>query len=38
MADKVDAVMEYMLDEFKFYKQQELFSKHEISRIVKMRT
>jgi hypothetical protein len=34
MADKVDQIMEYMLDEFNFYKKEELFSKKEIKGIV----
>ena len=37
MADKVDQIMEYMLDEFNFYKKEELFSKKEIKGIVTQR-
>jgi hypothetical protein len=30
MADKVDNIMEHMLEEFNFYTREELFSKREI--------
>ena len=30
MADKVDNIMERMLEEFNFYQREELFSKREI--------
>lgn len=37
MADKVDAIMERMLDEFNFYQDEELFSRKEIRNIVNQR-
>ena len=37
MADKVDQIMEYMLDEFNFYQKEKLFSINEIRKIVKIR-
>jgi len=37
MADKVDQIMEHMLEEFNFYKREELFSRKEIKGIVKSR-
>lgn len=37
MADKVDQTMEYMVDEFNFYKKAHLFSKNEIQKIAKTR-
>lgn len=37
MADKVDAIMEKMLDEFNFYQEEELFSRKEIRNIVNQR-
>lgn len=37
MADKVDQIMEYTLDELNFYKKEELFSKRECQQIVKNR-
>jgi hypothetical protein len=37
MADKVDQTMEYMVDEFNFYKKAHLFSKNEIQLIAKTR-
>jgi hypothetical protein len=35
MADKVDAVLEKMVDEFAYYQQEGLFSNKEIFSIVK---
>ena len=37
MADRVDNIMEHMLEEFNFYQIEELFSKGEIKNIVKSR-
>jgi|TARA_B110000285_G_C14662063_1_gene396506 hypothetical protein len=37
MADRVDNIMEHMLEEFNFYQIEELFSKGEIKNIVKNR-
>ena len=37
MADKVDQIMEYMLDELDFYSKEKLFSKSKIHDIVKAR-
>jgi hypothetical protein len=37
MADKVDNVLEHMLQEFNFYQTEELFSNREIKNMVKSR-
>lgn len=37
MADKVDNIMEHMLQEFQYYQQEEIFSYREIKSIVKNR-
>jgi len=37
MADRVDNIMEHMLEEFNFYQIEELFSKKEIKNIVRIR-
>ena len=37
MADRVDNIMEHMLEEFNFYQIEELFSKGEIKNIVRLR-
>ena len=37
MADRVDNIMEHMLEEFNFYQIEELFSKGEIKNIVRIR-
>ena len=37
MADKVDNIMEHMLQEFQYYQQEEIFSYKEIKSIVKNR-
>ena len=37
MADRVDNIMEHMLEEFNFYQIEELFSKGEIKNIVRNR-
>jgi len=37
MADKVESSMEKMVDEFTYYKQENLFSSKEITQIVKTR-
>lgn len=37
MADKVDNIMEHMLQEFQYYKQHQIFSFKEIKSIVKTR-
>jgi uncharacterized protein (UPF0335 family) len=37
MADKVDSLLEKMVDELAYYQKETLFSKKEITRIVKQR-
>jgi len=37
MADKVDSVLEKMVDEFAYYQKEALFSNKEITKIVKQR-
>jgi hypothetical protein len=37
MADKVDNIMEHMLQEFQYYQKEEIFSYREIKNIVKHR-
>lgn len=37
MADKVENILEHMLQEFNFYQREELFSNREIKSIVKHR-
>jgi len=37
MADKVDSLLEKMVDEFAYYQKETLFSKKEITKIVKQR-
>ena len=37
MADRVDNVLEHMLQEFNFYQTEELFSNREIKSMVKSR-
>jgi hypothetical protein len=37
MADRVDNIMEHMMEEFNFYQIEELFSKGEIKNIVRLR-
>ena len=37
MADRVENIMEHMLQEFNFYVREDLFSKQEIKKIVKSR-
>lgn len=37
MADKVETVMEKMVDEFQYYLNEDLFSKREVKKIVKQR-
>ena len=37
MADKVENIMEKMVDELNYYKNEELFSRGEIKKIVKQR-
>jgi hypothetical protein len=37
MADKVENIMEKMMDELTYYQTEEIFSKREIKKIVKQR-
>ena len=37
MADKVENIMERMVDELQYYQKEELFSKREIKKLVKER-
>ena len=37
MADKVDSLLEKMVDELAYYQKETLFSKREITKIVKQR-
>jgi|DEB19_MinimDraft_2_1074335.scaffolds.fasta_scaffold302907_1 hypothetical protein len=37
MADKVDSLLEKMVDELAYYQKETLFSKKEITKIVKQR-
>ena len=37
MADKVDALLEKMVDELVYYKDEEIFSGREVKKIVKSR-
>jgi len=37
MADKVESLLEKMIDEFTYYKEESLFSGKEITQIVKKR-
>ena len=37
MADKVDNIMEHMLQEFQYYHSEDIFSRKEIKAIVKSR-